>query len=424
MKNKPFLKYSIRVVSIALLFGSCFPMFRAVTGIPLFFPSFIVLIVLILISDRMIFISSPSLWIILSALFFAAYSNSGDLMNFGKMILTLFGPLIISLIFIEHYKKQKDYRGIRLLVYAVLLLIIIRCITGINAENIFPGIARTITGGEMGKTFAQSMNKIGVATYTFINALPFLFIPFVYIVKKSNDKRLRLFMSVIILLSLFAVIKTSWAAALIFSVIAIFIGFIVKSSKRILTKIVSTFIVVIFINLFSVQILDLAGNAFSKDTGLSKKINDVQQSLNEKARVGEIEQRGELYDISIGTFLKNPFLGSMNGAIGGHTFWIDLLAQYGILGVFPFFMAIISLYRKSLYYLPEDYKYLSHINLTLFFAFGCLKTVGEYDFYLFTLVLGPFAIFNYIIIPYQLRMKKTAQINREQELYFKTEEVH
>lgn len=416
MENKTFLKHSIRVVSVMAFIGACFPMLKANMGIGIMWPSFVMLIVLNLFNRPDFFFSSPFLWpfiYMLQILYYAFYQMNIDLYN-TLMVLAL--PITLSLIYIEYFLKKNDNEGIKILLYASILIIIIKCITGIAIESIHPDAARNITGGEMNYNSALNLNKSGVASYTFINSLPFLFIPFVYCYKKSKTKYLKIFLISLIFLALLTIIKTGWGTALILSIIAIVGGFMIINTKKPWVVIFSILVATVLIFLLLPKILNLASNIFADNPTLLAKVKDIQESLIEGEQTGQIQQRGDLYQRSIDTFLENPYFGDYKGSIGGHAFWLDSLALRGVIGTFPLVMAIISLYRLTLRYLPKDYKYMSLINLVLFFSFGSVKGMGGFEFFLFPFVVGSFLIyfFSYKIIRYKRNFNKRINSQRYQ----------
>lgn len=385
----------IQFLLFTLLIGTCFPMFHANFGLSIMYPSFAILIVIIIFFYQTIFFNKTFLWILIHALIwvlFSFFSKNGITLYFFSYSLL---PLTITMIYIEYFIKKKDSKDLSNFIYISLSLLIFRCITAIIAENIFPNAARNMGLEEagMGSNLTEEMSRIGVATYPFVSALPFMLIPFIYLVKDNSSPKIKFFFIVLGSLALFTIIKTSWGAAVLFSIIAIILGFSIKNSRKTSFVLLPLLATILILGFFVTEILDFLITMFTNNQTLLAKVNDIQASLQEGQKVGQLQQRGDLYDISIQTFFKNPFLGDFDGKTGGHAFWIDSLARFGIFGTIPLFMVIISIYNQSLKYIPPDYKYLSLINLILFFAYGCVKNLGGYELFIFPLFVAPFTVY-------------------------------
>ncbi len=78
-----------------------------------------------------------------------------------------------------------------------------------------------------------------------------------------------------------------------------------------------------------------------------------------------------LTNLSLQGFLANPLIGT--GDSGGHAYWFDRLAVYGLLGWFPILLIFyqqVKLQKNTL--LKEHYPYF-FISIVAIFLFGILK---------------------------------------------------
>lgn len=94
------------------------------------------------------------------------------------------------------------------------------------------------------------------------------------------------------------------------------------------------------------------------ETGLmADRLTGLTRLLS--ARVGISERLDELtggrvarFKTSIDSFLDSPFIGIGNDTydpkVGGHSFWVDMLAQYGLVGVAPMFYWLWIVLRSAM----------------------------------------------------------------------------
>lgn len=120
-------------------------------------------------------------------------------------------------------------------------------------------------------------------------------------------------------------------------------------------------------------------------------MNDRFSSMATVARGGALDDESDagirwaLIGTTINSFLSHPILGSSGAPIGGHNFFPDLLAKYGIIGCLPFFLMIKTQYTIIASYLSEDAKRYYNIILIGFITLGIIKNMSgiEYWNYLF-----------------------------------------
>ena len=75
-----------------------------------------------------------------------------------------------------------------------------------------------------------------------------------------------------------------------------------------------------------------------------QKIKDIINSFTEANAQGTLESRTILYQYSWETFLKNPFVGSAFSEklmFGGHSFFLDTFAKFGLIGGIPFLYLLL-----------------------------------------------------------------------------------
>ena len=95
--------------------------------------------------------------------------------------------------------------------------------------------------------------------------------------------------------------------------------------------------------------------------------------------------RWMLLSKTINSFISHPLFGSSTSPIGGHNYFLDILAKYGIIGCLPFFLLIHNQYKIIISYLSETAKRYYLIIIIGFISLGIIKNMSgtEYWNYLF-----------------------------------------
>ncbi len=382
----------VTIVSFLFLLGAIFPIFSANTHLPLMWPAFAFMFLFIVFNQPKIIISRPFLIAIAYLVVLITYKSFAYTDETVEFLIGRVHPFVIVTLILMYARLRKDNKYIKSIYLIMGIMILLRCISAIIAELIFPGAARG-SGAGVGaeETLSDDMAKIGAGGYTFINALPFIVLPLMYLWKKMKSTRMKVIIISLILLMIYAIAKTSWGTALIFAMMTFIIGFFVNNRRRLLLSTVLLSIMISISFFYSKEIFRGLDDIFSDNPVLLKKINDIQESLDTKQTTGQVQTRSELYDQSFGVFMKNPLWGS-NKEIGGHAFFIDHLARYGILGTSFLALLLFSVYRESIKVLPEDFKLSHQTNIFLFVLFGCVKNITGFEFILFLFLFSPFII--------------------------------
>ncbi len=155
----------------------------------------------------------------------------------------------------------------------------------------------------------------------------------------------------------------------------------------------SRVLTLISVGLFTIVLLtQLTGvlDLFISFTG-SGNINDRLVSLSDAARGEALDDtsdasiRWELLSSTINTFISHPLFGSSSAITGGHNYFLDILAKYGLIGCLPFFLLIRYQYKAISSYLSVEARRYYMIILVGFITLGIIKNMSgtEYWNYLF-----------------------------------------
>ena len=123
----------------------------------------------------------------------------------------------------------------------------------------------------------------------------------------------------------------------------------------------------------------------------SGDMNDRFVSLSDAARGESLDEasdagiRWALVSRTINSFISSPILGSLSAITGGHNYFLDMLAKYGIIGCLPFYLLIRNQYKVISSYLSVNARRYYLIILVGFITLGIIKNMSgtEYWNYLF-----------------------------------------
>lgn len=392
------IKNNLFFILLMLLYVSAtFPMGVALTGYSLTTP--LVALLAMLTMFNLFFTlrkSDPLAWFIIVTLVYFLLTITICLLPHGyiametvKRILLNVAPLLMCFVFIDFFFRAQNANKIKALLFLAFMIIIVRSITAINAEIMIPNIARNSATGIYADI--PEFNLIGAGSYQFINGLSFLILPLLYTIRNNARFLLKIFLILVAAFSLAAIVYTAWGTALVVYILLFTIALSPRKQKYIP---ICGFIIcaMLLISITSRDIFKLTEAFFENNATIYDKIVDIRESLIYGKASGQVEGRQALYLQSIDVFISNPLFGDIDLRIGGHAFWIDHLASFGIIGTIPLITAYFLVLRKSSELLPNEYRTYHYLNGIIFFLFGCLKNIVGYEFMIFLCVIGPLLI--------------------------------
>ena len=376
-------KIILSLILIFLFIGSLFPMISAITGLTFFQPVFFIFIVLSLYKyPNIIYDKTFILFFIYASSIFLNYIFSGIEIDFKEIVSSLLVTILLPLVLINFICRDRETYVIKIIVLLSISIIIIRCITAIEVELLFPGIARKIVGMTDNSRFESMIyTKMGVATYSFINSLPFLVIPVLFIFRTSKIRTHKIFMPVFLLLIIYTIYIASWGTALIFTIILGLIYLFNDSKKKFsIITITKGTVIFLLIVLSRSVVIPLIAEMISGNSILSRKMSDIESSINSPTFTGQVAGRGDLYNISIDSFIEHPLLGNMKSKTGGHAYWLDHLARFGLIVTLIVIFLIYKLSNKMLLFIPYEFHKLHKLNFLSYILFGFIKGGGAMNF--------------------------------------------
>ena len=294
-------------------------------------------------------------------------------------------------------RKSNQVKGT--IVNVIILSYMIAFILNIIAVLANPYAVRGFVSKANGLT-SQSYRSQGLAGYGFASSVPFIIPIAVYKLKRakgaSNYLR-RIFWILFISIAIVSSYLSVYIAPLILSVVLLFLALLGRRRLR-----VNSVVVVVLLIAYVVTPKGIIGDLL-RDTGVKLNNFEIERKFEDLAEVVEggmvieegiatansIEGRASRIDLNINRFFKSPLIGQGTSSEGEHIYWLNLLAQYGVIGTVPLLMLIIYSWRRDFSYLSDDYKFFYFLSIFGFIALGFMKAVQGVHMFMIPFLLAP-----------------------------------
>ena len=357
-----------------------------------FIPRLLLFCLLVIFNGKRVF--NKATFFLMGYFLYTMIMNSINSVETDPIGLTvaLFEILIPMLLFVTVKFAATDRDLLKLNRYSFCISIAVIVCTIIALMN-NPSIARlmaSVSNFEGGLAEIRSYQRVGVAAYDFSAVVMFFPVVLMAYYKEYNLKKI--FFYVGMLLFFIFLYKVQASTPMILSLVITSLSYFVneKTNKIFILQVgiligIMALLFPIFLELVAPFV---GGTAFeNKVVGLSELTETGQTS-------GEVLGRYELYEISMRSFSEGYLFGHADAHVGGHSFILDRLARYGIVGVA---LLLASLYFSFKYiYIWISYPYRWHYLLCVFalISFMVIKNVAGMDYWLYMFVFIP-CIFKY-----------------------------
>lgn len=285
-------------------------------------------------------------FVLFQALELITYDNSNVLLTGYKVLLFMLPVCLGFYILNDSGDKQKSNMKVFSIVIVLTFLItavttIIGCINNPNAARL---LATTASSQD---PTAVSYNWQNIGGFSFVYSCTLMY-PLVILGFKQ--KKLPLVLVIGFTLVEFALaINTEYTISLMlimFSSLLFLLPRNLSPKKFILISIAAVILIVVFSGLIA-MFMDYVGQLIGKEMMGEKMMavfggKEVMDNLDDR--------RMDRYMRSFEAFLSNPLFGCFlsgdaAGKVGGHSFILDVLAKYGLLGATILFFAYRSVYK-------------------------------------------------------------------------------
>ena len=136
--------------------------------------------------------------------------------------------------------------------------------------------------------------------------------------------------------------------------------------------IIGSLVIYIFGEQFFGQFFEWLANVVNNDT-VAERLSNLAVFFTEGGQYidGDIESRMNIYNSSIDAFFKSPIVGNSHAQVGGHSYILDSLGKFGLLGA----IALVVMYRRlfNVFFRPwNNQKWYGYVYflfiIALFFA--------------------------------------------------------
>ena len=272
------------------------------------------------------------------------FASSNELTSWVYSILLDFVPVLIGVYIVSERKKKVD-----VFAWTIISLLIITAITSIiflSTDSSASRILATSLDSDDETITEYNWKNIGGYEFTYI-----LTLCYPIIILATKKKKLKPYLAAILTaLILVYIFYAQYTTALLLFVISSIFWFMRKDLKR--KDLIIIFIVVIAVIVLFYGLLTELFNWLADISGSEDMANRLRALAGgEEGLENSEDNRLELYRISLETFIKSPLFGTVfeYGSNGGHSFILDFLAQYGLIGGAILFTIYYNIYKNLFY---------------------------------------------------------------------------
>ncbi len=267
------------------------------------------------------------------------FTRTDSLVLWGYQVVLFLLPVILG--YFVFYCRSEDY-----IVYFRIMLIalLITAVTTIIGVIQYPNAARTLATVSSQDPEAILFDWHNIGGFGFVYSLVLLYPILILAYKRRKISFIR---TIAITILIFAVaVFTEYTTAFLMLIITSFLFFTKKefSLQGVILLVIAEVLIVILFNEVISSLLTMLGNAVNSET-ISERLTALAGGTD--GLEASDDNRISLYRTSIQTFFRHPLLGTFltgGGGIGGHSFLLDTLAQYGLLGAFVLFFSYRKIY--------------------------------------------------------------------------------
>ena len=264
-----------------------------------------------------------------------------------------------------------DQRSAKRLVVILGLSFIVTSITTYFGCRAYPGASRDLAAmlSTRDPALYALYMSLNIGSFSFIYALVLLLPLLVFAIKEKLVYRwIGLAVLAIVVM---AIIVSDYTTALLCMTVSIIILFV--SPRRLKTIHFVLMAVLIFVLILAsdwliVPFLDKLGGIVGREI-VSDRLQELSAlSSNESSFLeGDMEARSDLYMKSINSFLDSPVWGSSSAKLGGHSYVLDNMGQFGLLGLIGMIIVFRAIFKR--FFAPfKQQKFYGHILFSFLVA--------------------------------------------------------
>ena len=347
-------------------------------------------IVIALVTDSMSFkymVFSKYTWVALSwpcSIFLLSLVDWADFSPYQFTIVLIVSAFV-------YYAKGNHVKALRFLIVVYVVYAIMIAVFSIQQLQINPEISRILANSD--KNITSAYAGPFMANFSFVNGITLVSLFWVFNFNRTHNKWMRLFSLAMIALGVYLLICAQYSIALFLFVIFAFIVWNFNSKRRCNRSVIAFCLVFggLILLPFVGDILLLFSDTLPpgyvarriKSLGMMLNFDGIQQG-------SDLEDRLQLYKLSISTFFHNFFIGvggkyyGADGLAGGHSQILDNFAYYGVLFGNQFVWYLTCVYKNGAAFLQNDFRKI-YRTLFVVYMIQCLLNTSYNEEMLFTI---------------------------------------
>lgn len=318
--------------------------------------------------------------------------------GYGFDLITWFAVFMdfaVPIFLLHAAKKFDDNKTVKSLALFSYIYIFVTVILSIIVMTNDPTALRQQQAMTVMEEYASALqyNKQGLASYAFAAMIMCMPAVLISVYKTTANARVR-FLSIIgIVFCLVFMWMGQVTTTLLICICLAFISIFLKnsSSKGIF---IGAALLILVVGLFGGSIIDSVA-PYTEGTAMETKFNNFSSKAHsgvDDTEEGSVQGRMALTSLTLKVFSEHPILGDPHGYIGGHNYYIDRFALYGIIGVIPFFLMLYFFYKDAFRFLPPKKHSIYKLIFLGFIVLGILKNISGMEYWLFMFCFYPFIL--------------------------------
>ena len=275
---------------------------------------------------------------------FVFFLERQDIISWAYGSVLDIAPVVIGMFSI----KRLEYGKIKFLSFVIILAVLATLITTYIGLQQYPTASRYLaTVGDASDEWNVRFNMMNIGGYEFIYSTVLMYPIVIYAYKR---RKIHLVFAIIFaVFELLVIINSGYTIALLFWMISTMFFFFGRNF-RLMGLFFVVVIALVFILFFSDIISD--GLKFLADNIDNRYISQRLSALagGRGGLESSDDNRLELYLLSLNTFIRSPIIGSLGTGFGGHSFILDFLARYGLIGGVLLYSMYYVIFKR--FYLP------------------------------------------------------------------------
>jgi hypothetical protein len=303
-------------------------------------------------------------------------------------------PIFSAVLIHNYYVYSRDQRSYARVILATLIIIAITAIVNIYVLIRYPEVARQLFGDEsVVGGLGGPIYSIGLGTYALTSSIPFIIpmlIAFYRVVQRTS---LRIAVVVFIAIILASVFMSAITAPILMAALCLL--FALAGRKRLGASILASAVLLLVIVIVPTSVksdffYSISNVVTQKD--LSRKMRDIgyviETGIDTSNPMSTVEHRAERIPQNLKAFATNPLFGT-GYEIDSHIFWLNRLAQVGLLGTLPLVLILYRHMKLCLRRYDPYYRFYMLVSFLLFIVLGFMKnTTGRMFYYPLLLIPG------------------------------------